>query len=110
MNLLDCGGVCLALDGRMLVARDDRRRRLTPQQVTVLKMLVEARGDYVSTAVILDRLWNGRSEGPEASIVGLLVHHVRAALLDLGAGAVIETKRHSGYRRRVLEAPKGTAA
>jgi len=92
-TVLECHGVRLDTM-RRLVERDGHLLRLTPKELAVLEVLMEADGRPVTTAELLDDVWDFAAD-PGSSVVKVTVHQLRR---KLGDPPLIETVHGFGYR------------
>jgi DNA-binding response OmpR family regulator len=85
----------LRLDpGRRVVTRAGRRLALSPKELAVLEVLLQARGGVVSAEELLERVWDEMAD-PFTSTVKMTVSRLRA---KLGDPPVIDTVAQAGYR------------
>jgi len=75
--------------------RGERAVHLNRTEALLLKLLMEAAPEPVSTATLSHRLWG--DEVPESSILRTHVYALRGALAGLGLGTCIVTHRNKGY-------------
>lgn len=79
---------------RRLVERDGRPVRLTPKELEVLELLLQADGGFVAVDELLDAVWDGRFNRDRA-VVKVVVYAIRG---KLGLPSVIESAPGLGYR------------
>ncbi|MET3808743.1 DNA-binding response OmpR family regulator [Nakamurella sp. UYEF19] len=91
--ILDRHGVRLDTD-RRIAERDGRPIRLTPKEMDVLQVLLEADGGIVAPAELLDRIWEDPFDRSRA-VVKAVVFALRR---KLGEPPVIGTEPGHGYR------------
>jgi DNA-binding response OmpR family regulator len=85
----------LSLDPAQRVARrGGRRLDLSPKELAVLELLLEAQGTVVSAEQLLEHAWD-RTVDPFTNTVKVTVSRLRR---KLGDPPVIETVAHAGYR------------
>jgi DNA-binding response OmpR family regulator len=85
----------LTLDPAQRVAkRAGRRLDLSPKELAVLELLLEARGAPVSAERLLERAWDEAAD-PFTNTVKVTVSRLRR---KLGEPPIIETVPHAGYR------------
>jgi len=85
----------IALDTAQRVARRaGRRLDLSPKELCVLELLLEAQGAVVSAEQLLERAWDEAAD-PFTNTVKVTVSRLRR---KLGEPAAIETVPHAGYR------------
>jgi len=77
-----------------VASRDGRRLELSPKELTVLELLLQAEGAPVSTRDLLRRGWDGYVD-PDGKVVKVTISRLRR---KLGDPPVIETVAHTGYR------------
>ncbi|QSQ14001.1 response regulator transcription factor [Myxococcus landrumensis] len=75
--------------------RGERTVRLNRTEALILRLLMEAAPEPVSTATLAHHLWG--DEVPESSALRTHVYALRGALAELGLGACITTRRNEGY-------------
>ena len=88
-GLLDEAGRRLTLDGREIP--------LTPLEFEVMRVLAECRGQAVSHADLVERVWGYRYTG-ESNVDAVVVRGLRAKLGE--HASLVETVRGVGYRLR----------
>jgi DNA-binding response OmpR family regulator len=85
----------LRLDPACRVAtRAGRRLTLTPKELAVLELLLEAQGAVVPAEELLDKVWDEMAD-PFTTTVKVTIYRLRA---KLGDPPVIETVAQAGYR------------
>ena len=85
----------LRLDPAHRVAtRAGRRLTLTPKELAVLQLLLEAQGAVVPAEELLDKVWDEMAD-PFTTTVKVTIYRLRA---KLGDPPVIETVAQAGYR------------
>jgi len=85
----------LRLDpARRVATRGGLRLALSPKELAVLELLLEARGAVVSAEELLERAWDEMAD-PFSSAVKMTISRLRA---KLGDPPVIQTVAQSGYR------------
>ena len=85
----------LRLDPAHRVAtRAGRRLTLTPKELAVLQLLLEAQGAVVPAEELLDKVWDEMAD-PFTTTVKVTIYRLRA---ELGDPPVIETVAQAGYR------------
>ncbi len=85
----------LRLDPAHRVAtRAGRRLTLTPKELAVLQLLLEAQGAVVPAEELLDKVWDEMTD-PFTTTVKVTIYRLRA---KLGDPPVIETVAQAGYR------------
>jgi DNA-binding response OmpR family regulator len=92
-QILECEGVRLDLD-RRIAERDGRPIRLTPKEMGVLEVLLQADGGVVTTSELLDEVWEDPLDRSR-SIVKVVIFALRR---KLGLPQVIHTDAGFGYR------------
>ncbi len=80
--------------GRRSAARDGRDLGLTRKELSVLEVLLEAKGRVVSAEELLERVWDEHAD-PFTNAVRVTIMHLRR---KLGDPPVIETVIGEGYR------------
>jgi DNA-binding response OmpR family regulator len=90
---LERGDVVLDV-GRHEAARGDRTLALTPKELGVLRVLLEADGVVVSSETLLDRVWDEHAD-PFTNTVRVTIANLRR---KLGGPPIIETVFGAGYR------------
>ncbi len=75
-----------------------RETHLGPQQVRMMELMFHANGRTVTRNHLLNALWRGADDGPEAKSIDVAVHRLRRKLGGLDATTAIETKWGFGYR------------
>ncbi len=87
----------LRLDpARRVATRGGLRLALSPKELAVLELLLEARGAVVSAEELLERAWDEMAD-PFSSAVKMTISRLRA---KLGDPPVIQTVAQAGYRIR----------
>ncbi|HEY3682136.1 MAG TPA: response regulator transcription factor [Streptosporangiaceae bacterium] len=85
----------ISLDTAQRVARRaGRRLDLSPKELAVLEILLNAEGTVVSAEELLDRAWDSAAD-PFTNTVKVTVSRLRR---KLGDPPVVETVPHAGYR------------
>jgi DNA-binding response OmpR family regulator len=85
----------LRLDpARRVATRAGRRLALSPKELAVLEVLLQARGGVVSAEELLERVWDEMAD-PFTSTVKMTVSRLRA---KLGDPPLVETVAQAGYR------------
>lgn len=85
----------LRLDpARRVAVRADRTLPLSPKELAVLEVLLEAQGAVVSAEELLERVWDEMAD-PFTNAIKMTVSRLRA---KLGDPPVIETVAQAGYR------------
>ena len=85
----------LRLDpARRLATRDGRPLDLSPKELAVLELLLDAQGTVVSAEELLERVWD-EAANPFTNTVKMTVSRLRA---KLGDPPVITTVAQAGYR------------
>ncbi len=79
---------------RRLAERDGRLLRLTAKELAVLEALLAADGGLVSTAELIDIVWDGEVDS-SSSVPKVTIHQLRR---KLGNPPLIETSQGLGYR------------
>ena len=79
---------------RRVATRGGLRLALSPKELAVLELLLEARGAVVSAEELLERAWDEMAD-PFSSAVKMTISRLRA---KLGDPPVIQTVAQSGYR------------
>ncbi|MFE6127039.1 response regulator transcription factor [Streptomyces sp. NPDC056437] len=79
---------------RRLAERDGRLLRLTAKELAVLEALLAADGGLVSTADLIDIVWDGEVD-PSSTVPKVTIHQLRR---KLGDPPLIETSQGLGYR------------
>lgn len=79
---------------RRTAERAGRPLRLTPRELSLLSVLLEADGGYVSVDELLAEVWDA-PVGRDRAVVKVVVHTLRT---KLGPPSVIETGPGHGYR------------
>ncbi|MCX4903942.1 response regulator transcription factor [Streptomyces sp. NBC_00878] len=79
---------------RRLAERDGRLLRLTAKELAVLEALLAADGGMVSTAELIDIVWDGEVDA-SSSVPKVTIHQLRR---KLGNPPLIETTQGLGYR------------
>ncbi len=74
--------------------RAGRRLTLTPKELAVLQLLLEAQGAVVPAEELLDKVWDEMAD-PFTTTVKVTIYRLRA---KLGDPPVIETVAQAGYR------------
>ena len=92
-QILECEGVRLDPD-RRIAERDGRPIRLTPKEMGVLEVLLQADGGVVTTSELLDEVWEDPLDRSR-SIVKVVIFALRR---KLGLPPVIHTDAGFGYR------------
>ena len=92
-QILECEGVRLDPD-RRIAERDGRPIRLTPKEMGVLEVLLQADGGVVTTSELLDEVWEEPLDRSR-SIVKVVIFALRR---KLGLPPVIHTDAGFGYR------------
>jgi len=92
-QILECEGVRLDTD-RRIAERDGRPIRLTPKELGVLQVLLEADGGIVTPSELLDAVWEDPFDRSR-SLVKVVVFALRR---KLGLPPVIHTDAGLGYR------------
>ncbi len=92
-QILECEGVRLD-PGRRIAERDGRPIRLTPKEMGVLEVLLQADGGVVTTSELLDEVWEDPLDRSR-SIVKVVIFALRR---KLGLPPVIHTDAGFGYR------------
>lgn len=82
--------------GRRIVERNDRRLDLSPREFDLLQALIDARGEPVSRADLLESVWGGELD-PQTNVVEMQIARLRRKLGREGS-ASIETLVGIGYR------------
>lgn len=75
--------------------RGERTVRLNRTESLLLRLLMEAAPEPVSTATLAHHLWG--DDAPESSALRTHVYALRGALAELGMNACITTRRNKGY-------------
>lgn len=97
MPLLQHGHV--RLDAARRVAWiSGREVELTPREIDLLRVLVEARGHIVSRTELLERVWNMKFE-PGTTVVEVQIARLRRKI-DVTGPPLIENVAGEGYRMR----------
>jgi DNA-binding response OmpR family regulator len=91
--ILEAGGVRLD-PGRRVATRDGRRVDLSAKELTVLELLMSARGAVLSAEEILARAWDETAD-PFSNVVKVTISRLRRKLSD---PPLIETVPGGGYR------------
>lgn len=86
-----------------VLERDGRRVETSPREFELLQALVEARGEVLSRAELLRRVW-GIEFDPETNVVEVAIARLRRRLGSAGR-ARIETVTGQGYRIEAGEVP-----
>lgn len=81
---------------RREVYRDGKELELTQQEFTVLEYLVRNSGRIVARTMLLNHVWNLRSDTP-TNIVDVLIHRLRRKLGSNTQSPLIRTIRGVGY-------------
>jgi DNA-binding response OmpR family regulator len=85
----------LRLDpARRVATRDGRQLDLSPKELAVLELLLDAQGTVVSAEELLERVWD-EAANPFTNTVKMTVSRLRA---KLGDPPVITTVAQAGYR------------
>ncbi len=92
-QILECQGVRLDTD-RRIAERNGRPVRLTPKELGVLQVLLEADGGVVTPSELLDAVWEDPFDRSR-SVVKVVVFALRR---KLGLPPVIHTDAGLGYR------------
>lgn len=71
--------------------------RLTPLQLRLVSVLMEAAGKVLSRETLLQRVWD-QDFDPGTAVVEVHISHLRRKLAALGESYQIETIRNRGYR------------
>ena len=94
-RLLQCGGAVLNVsDGTLTV--DGQRVELTRNELRILQMLLEHKGQTVSREALMTRLWESDSFVDENTLT-VNIARLRKKLEDVGVHALIRTKKGEGY-------------
>ena len=93
-GLLTCGGISLHTQ-RRLCAVEGREVRLSPREYDLLLCLMRNRGQVLTRAQLLDKVWGLDFEGDDRA-VDVRVRSLRAALGE--AGKQIKTVFKAGYK------------
>ena len=80
--------------GTRVASRGGRRLDLSPKELAVLELLLDADGRVVSAETLLERAWDEAAD-PFSNTVKVTVSRLRR---KLGDPPVIETVPHAGYR------------
>ncbi len=80
--------------GKRVASRAGRRLDLSPKELAVLELLLDADGRVVSAEALLERAWDEAAD-PFSNTVKVTVSRLRR---KLGDPPVIETVPHAGYR------------
>ena len=80
--------------GKRVASRGGRRLDLSPKELAVLELLLDADGRVVSAETLLERAWDEAAD-PFSNTVKVTVSRLRR---KLGDPPVIETVPHAGYR------------
>jgi DNA-binding response OmpR family regulator len=80
--------------GKRVASRAGRRLDLSPKELAVLELLLDADGRVVSAETLLERAWDEAAD-PFTGTVKVTVSRLRR---KLGDPPVIETVPHAGYR------------
>jgi DNA-binding response OmpR family regulator len=91
--VLTRGGITFDTAQRV-AKRAGRRLSLSPKELAVLELLLEARGTPVSAEQLLERAWDEAAD-PFTNTVKVTVSRLRR---KLGDPPIIETVPHAGYR------------
>ncbi|MCR2053281.1 response regulator transcription factor [Actinomyces bowdenii] len=79
---------------RREVRRDGRPLRLSPKEIAILQVLMEADGGVISSEELLERAWDANAD-PFTNSVRVTISHLRR---KLGDPWVIQTVSGAGYR------------
>ena len=82
----------LTLEGRVCSFKGEKIR-LTELEASLLSLLIEANGEYVSREEILDRIWRNDAD---AGIINVYIHYLREKL-EKGE-KIILSSRKQGYK------------
>jgi len=80
--------------GKRVASRAGRRLDLSPKELAVLELLLDADGRVVSAETLLERAWDEAAD-PFSNTVKVTISRLRR---KLGDPPVIETVPHAGYR------------
>jgi len=80
--------------GKRVASRGGRRLDLSPKELAVLELLLDADGRVVSAETLLERAWDEAAD-PFSNTVKVTISRLRR---KLGDPPVIETVPHAGYR------------
>jgi DNA-binding response OmpR family regulator len=80
--------------GKRVASRGGRRLDLSPKELAVLELLMDADGRVVSAETLLERAWDEAAD-PFSNTVKVTISRLRR---KLGDPPVIETVPHAGYR------------
>ena len=95
--MLTFGDLALDMDSGDLVC-GTRETHLGPQQARLLALMFHANGRTVTRSALVDALWHGADDGPEAKSIDVAVHRLRRRLVTLDAMTAITTKWGFGYQ------------
>jgi len=97
-----------AADGRLARADGTRAVRLRPQVGTLLRYLLDHRGEVVDRETLYREIWGEDTVVDFESGLAALLRELRHALRELGADpGLIETVPRRGYRMRIRETGPG---
>ena len=81
---------------RGLIQCGEKEVLLTKNEMLILKLLVQNRGKIVSREKIMDDLWNSY-EFIDDNTLTVNISRLRAKLLEIGYGDIIQTRKKQGY-------------
>lgn len=81
---------------RGLIQCREKEVLLTKNEMLILKLLVQNRGKIVSREKIMDDLWNSY-EFVDDNTLTVNISRLRAKLLEIGYGDIIQTRKKQGY-------------
>ena len=83
-----------------------RTVHLTPTEYRLVSYLMERPGEVVAGDELLERVWGFHPGTGSAAVVRVHVGNLRRKMAQIGAGRLLETLPHRGYRLRVEGAPE----
>ena len=71
-----------------------RRIRLTEVEYSLLKLLIDREGEFVSREELLEKVWNNSADG---GVINVYIHYLREKLETGGEKIIISSRKH-GYK------------
>ena len=99
MPCITYGNTTFDPDSGIVSTADNAVKIKGRQAVLLLETLLRRPGKTVLNETLLDVVWDMRPDGPEGSVIKVLMHAVRAALTAVNSDWSLDPERKRGYKR-----------